>query len=161
MTGTTLNDYDVRYREWTTSTWTEMPDTTNSLATSTTITGLTAGKEYEVQVRSQIADEGPGHWSGSSVILYLAENTAVNGNVGGKFNVNATDFWPLSFTLGGTDGSKFKTSNDTGYKTAQSAQIQVKTGNVRTLRASPATASPSAPWRTTSTGTSWTSPTAS
>ena len=130
MTGTTLNDYDVRYREWGTSTWTEMPDTTNSLTTSTTITGLTAGKEYEVQVRSQIADEGPGHWSGSSVILYLAENTAVNGNVGGKFNVNATDFWPLSFTLGGTDGSKFKTSNDTGYKTAQSAQIQVKTGNV-------------------------------
>ena len=130
MTGTTLNDYDVRYREWGTSSWTEMPDTTNSLATSTTITGLTAGKEYEVQVRSQIADEGPGHWSGSSVILYLAENTAVNGNVGGKFNVNATDYYPLSFTLGGTDGSKFKLSTDTGYKTAQSAQIQVKTGNV-------------------------------
>ena len=95
MTGTTINDYDVRYREWTTSTWTEMPDTTNSTATSTTITGLTAGKEYEVQVRAQIADEGPGHWSHSSVILYLAENTAVNGNVGGKFNVNATDYYPL------------------------------------------------------------------
>ena len=130
MTGTTLNDYDVRYREWGTSSWTEMPDTTNSTATSTTITGLTAGKEYEVQVRAQIADEGPGHWSGSSVILYLAENTAVDGNVGGKFNVNATDYYPLSFTLGGTDGSKFKLSTDTGYKTAQSAQIQVKTGNV-------------------------------
>ena len=130
MAGTTLNDYDVRYREWGTSTWTEMPDTTNSTATSTTITGLTAGKEYEVQVRAQIADEGPGHWSGSSLILYLAENTAVNGNVGGKFNVNATDYYPLSFTLGGTDGSKFKLSTDTGYKTAQSAQIQVKTGNV-------------------------------
>ena len=130
MTGTTINDYDVRYREWGTSTWTEMPDTTNSTATSTTITGLTAGKEYEVQVRSQIADEGPGHWSGSSLILYLAENTAANGNVGGKFNVNATDYYPLQFTLGGTDGSKFKLSTDTGYKTAQSAQIQVKTGNV-------------------------------
>ncbi len=130
MTGTTINDYDVRYREWTTSTWTELPDTTNSTATSTTITGLTAGKEYEVQVRSQIADEGPGHWSGSSLILYVAENTAVNGNVGGKFNINATDYYPLQFTLGGTDGSKFKLSTDTGYKTAQSAQIQVKTGNV-------------------------------
>ncbi len=130
MTGTTINDYDVRYREWTTSSWTEMADTTNSTATSATITGLTAGKEYEVQVRSQIADEGPGHWSGSSIILYLAENTAENGNVGGKFNVNATDYYPLQFTLGGTDGSKFKMSTDTGYKTAQSAQIQVKTGNV-------------------------------
>ena len=95
MTGTTLNDYDVRYREWGTSSWTEMPDTTNSTTTSTTITGLTDGKEYEVQVRSQIVDEGPGHWSGSSVILYLAENTAANGNVGGKFNVNATDYYPL------------------------------------------------------------------
>ena len=60
----------------------------------------------------------------------MAENTAVNGNVGGKFNVNATDYYPLQFTLGGTDGSKFKLSTDTGYKTAQSAQIQVKTGNV-------------------------------
>ncbi len=130
MTGTTLNDYDVRYREWTTSSWTEMPDTTNSTATSTTITGLTAGKEYEVQVRASINDEGDGHWSGSSVILYLAENTAVNGNVGGKFNVNATDYYPLQFSLGGTDGSTFKLSTDTGYKTAQSAQIQVKTGNV-------------------------------
>ncbi len=130
MTGTTINDYDVRYRQWGTSSWTEMADTTNSTATSATITGLTAGTEYEVQVRSQIVDEGPGHWSGSSLILYLAENTAVNGNVGGKFNVNATDYYPLSFTLGGTDGSKFKLSTDTGYKTAQSAQIQVKTGNV-------------------------------
>ena len=128
--GHTINDYDVRYREWTTSSWTEMPDTTNSTATSTTITGLTAGKEYEVQVRASINAEGDGHWSGSSVILYLAENTAVNGNVGGKFNVNATDYYPLTFTLGGTDGAKFKLSTDTGYKTAQSAQIQVKTGNV-------------------------------
>ena len=129
-TGHTINDYDVRYREWTTSTWTEMPDTTNSTSTRATITGLTAGKEYEVQVRASINAEGDGHWSGSSIILYLAENTAVNGNVGGKFNVNATDYYPLRFTLGGTDGSKFKLSTDTGYKTAQSAQMQVKTGNV-------------------------------
>ena len=40
--------------------------------------------------------------------LFVAENTAENGNVGGVFNVKATDFWPMSFTLGGTDGSKFK-----------------------------------------------------
>ena len=128
MTGTTINDYDVRYREHGTSAWTEMPDTTNSTATSATITGLTAGKEYEVQVRSQIADEGPGHWSGSSIILYVAENTAVNGNVGGIFNVKATDYYPMGFTLGGTDGSMFKMSTNTGYKTDQSGQIQVKSG---------------------------------
>ena len=126
MTGTTLNDYDVRYRQAGTSTWSTIAH--DGTATSDTITGLTAGKGYEVQVRAQIVDEGPGHWSGSSVILYLAENTAANGNVGGKFNVNATDYYPLRFSLGGTDGSKFKLHTDTGYKTAQSAQLQVKSG---------------------------------
>ena len=96
MTGTTINDYDVQYREWGTSTWSAMPDTTNSTATSATITGLTAGKEYEVQVRSQIADEGPGHWSGSSLLFYLPENSAADTNVGAEFNVNASDYWPFS-----------------------------------------------------------------
>ena len=129
MTGTTLNDYDVQYREWGTSSWTEWNATNTSTATSATITGLTAGKGYEVQVRSEIADEGPGHWSWSSIILYLAENSAENTNVGAKFNVKATDYWPMGFTLGGTDGSKFKTHNDTDYKTDQSTQIQVKKGN--------------------------------
>ena len=95
MTGTTINDYDVQYREWGTSTWSAIPDTTNSTATSATITGLTAGKEYEVQVRSQIADEGPGHWSGSSMLFYLDENSAADTNVGAEFNVNASDFWPF------------------------------------------------------------------
>ena len=129
MTGTTINDYDVRYREWGTSSWTEMADTTNSTATSATITGLTAGTDYEVQVRSQIADEGPGHWSGSSLILYLAENSAADTNVGAEFNVNATDYWPFSFSVGGTDASSFKgVGTDTGYKTAQKGRLRVNSG---------------------------------
>ena len=57
----------------------------------------------------------------------MNENSAVNANVGAKFDVDATDYWPLSFTLGGADASKFKLHTDTGYKTAQSAQIQVAT----------------------------------
>ena len=123
----TITDYDVQYRARGTSTWTEWNATDTSTTTSATITGLTAGTEYEVQVRTTDS-EGDGPWSGTSISLLVAENTAANGNVGGIFNVTATDFWPMSFTLGGTDGSKFKMHTDTGYKAAQSGQIQVKSG---------------------------------
>ena len=123
----TVTDYDVQYRARGTSAWTEWNASDTSTTTSATITGLTKGTEYEVQVRSTDS-EGDGPWSGTSMSLLVAENTAADGNVGGIFNVKATDFWPMSFTLGGTDGSKFKTSNDTGYKADQSTQIQVKTG---------------------------------
>ena len=109
--GTTLNDYDVRYRARGTSTWTEMPDTTNSTATSTTITGLTAGTEYEVQVRASVTDEGNGPWSGSSINLYVAENTAADGNVGGKFTYTSPGACRFNMNLGGTDGSSFKGVN--------------------------------------------------
>ena len=136
MTGTTINDYDVRYRADGTNTWTEMPDTTNSTATSTTITGLTSGTDYEVQVRAQIPDEGPGNWSDTSQSGYtsvtrnLAENSPEGyGNVGAKFDVNATDYLSaVNSPWAGPTASKFKLSTDTGYKTAQSAQIQVKDG---------------------------------
>ncbi len=134
MAGTTIIDYDVRYRQAGTSSWTEWNATNTSTATSATITGLTAGAEYEVSVRSEIADEGPGHWSGesnffsSSVTRYVDENSTTTDKVGSAFNVNATDYYPLSFTLGGADASSFRITTDTGYKTAQSAQIWVKQG---------------------------------
>ena len=127
-TAGTINDYDVQYRANGTSTWTEWNSTNTSTTTSATITGLTAGTEYEVQVRASITGEGDGAWSDSAFTRYVAENSAADANVGAKINVNATDFWPLTFTLGGTDGSSFKMTTDTGYKTAQSAQIQVKSG---------------------------------
>ena len=129
--GHTINDYDVRYREWTTSAWTEMPDTTNSTATSTTITGLTAGKEYEVQVRASINAEGDGHWSGSSMLFYVAENSAADTNIGAKFTFTSPGSCRFNMNLGGTDGSSFKGVNTVSgsYPTgAQDIYLRVKSG---------------------------------
>ena len=60
-------DYDLRYRQKPASKdlperWTELDDTTASTATTATITGLTNGTEYEVQVRAQNAN-GESPWS--------------------------------------------------------------------------------------------------
>ena len=63
--GSAITDYDLRYREKPASgdpAWTELDDTTASTATTATITGLTSGTEYEVQVRAQNAI-GEGPWS--------------------------------------------------------------------------------------------------
>jgi len=60
--GTAITDYDVRWREQYATTWTELADTTASAATRATITGLSPGSTYEVQVRAQNA-AGAGAWS--------------------------------------------------------------------------------------------------
>ena len=60
------DDYDVRYRvDAEVGAWTELPDVTNSTATSATITGLTNGTLYQVQVRAASA-EGDGEWSATA-----------------------------------------------------------------------------------------------
>ena len=62
--GAAIDDYDVRYRP-VGGGWTELPDTVNSTVTSATITGLTNGTTYEVQVRAgNSAGDGP--WSASA-----------------------------------------------------------------------------------------------
>ena len=65
--GNAINDYDVRYKVSTATTWTEMPDTTNSTSATATITGLTNGTSYNVQVRAGNPD-GDGPWSDSATI---------------------------------------------------------------------------------------------
>ena len=62
-TGPAITDYDWRWKLQTASTWTEKTDTTTT-ATSATVTGLTAGMAYHVQVRATNA-EGTGGWSSS------------------------------------------------------------------------------------------------
>ena len=60
-----ITDYDVQYRGTVDTNWTdwELANPAN-LLTATTITGLTAGAEYEVQVRAT-NDEGTSRWSAS------------------------------------------------------------------------------------------------
>ena len=58
-----VSDYDVQYKKKSDSTWTS-PSFTGT-GTSTTLTGLTEGTEYEVQVRA-VNDEGNGPWSDSA-----------------------------------------------------------------------------------------------
>ena len=60
--GSDVTDYDVRYREVGTSAWSETADTTQSTWWKQTISSLTNGTAYEVQVRAENAN-GSGHWS--------------------------------------------------------------------------------------------------
>ena len=72
--GAALTDYDVRYRPTDASLgsgWTELDDSTWNTATTATITGLTNGARYEVQVRAQ-SDDGAGDWSESVAAVPVA-----------------------------------------------------------------------------------------
>ena len=62
--GAAIDDYDVRYRTGGGS-WTLLPDDVKSTATTATITGLTNGTAYAVQVRAGNS-EGDGEWSASA-----------------------------------------------------------------------------------------------
>ena len=128
MTGKpALSDYDVQYRKSGDSTWTDASFT--GTGTSVTLSGLTAGKSYEVQVRAT-NDEGTGAWSDSGTAITqvgaatrdVAENTAAGGNVGAAVTTTANpNNYTLTHTLGGTDASKFAITATTG-------QITVGTG---------------------------------
>ena len=61
--GPPITDYDYRYRvKGATASWTEEATAAAITATSATITGLTEGRDYEVQVRATSA-EGTSDWS--------------------------------------------------------------------------------------------------
>ncbi len=61
-TGPDISGYDLRYRQGTSSSWTNGPQDVSG--TSATITGLSAGTTYRVQVRAT-NDEGDSGWSTS------------------------------------------------------------------------------------------------
>ena len=75
-----ITDCDVRWRQLYATTWTELDDTTASLATRTSITGLTAGETYEVQVRAQNV-VGNGAWSASTRGQTYATTTSGGGTL--------------------------------------------------------------------------------
>ena len=122
-----ITDYDVQYRLTGTSTWTS--HSFSGTGTSTTLTGLTSGNSYDVQVRA-VNDEGDGAWSASGdaitkadgVTRSVAENSDAGTNVGAAVTTTAnTNGYTLSHSLSGTDASKFTIASSSG-------QIKVKTG---------------------------------
>ena len=122
-----IDDYDVQYRLAGATNWTSHSFT--GTGTSTTLTGLTYGKSYEVQVRA-VNDEGDGAWSASgsaitnanAVSRSVAENSAAETNVGAAVTTTAnTNSYDLTHALSGTDAGKFTIESSSG-------QIKVKTG---------------------------------
>ena len=122
-----VGDYDVQYRKVGDAAWTSHSFT--GTGTSTTLTGLTEGKTYEVQVRA-VSDEGNGAWSGSgsaitdanAVSRSVAENSAAGTSVGAAVTVISNpNGYDLTHSLSGTDAGKFTIDSSSG-------QIKVKTG---------------------------------
>ena len=76
-----ITGYDLRYRESTSSVWTDGPQ--DITTTSAIITGLTANTTYYVQVRAQNED-GDGDWSssgsGTTITLSITPASATEGS---------------------------------------------------------------------------------
>ena len=120
-----VTDYDVQYRKHGDSTWSSHSHT--GTTTSATLTGLTARKSYEVQVRAT-NDEGTSAWSdsgsaitkGAGVTRSVAENSAAGTNVGAAVTATSNpNNYTLTHTLSGTDAGDFDIVSSSG-------QIQVK-----------------------------------
>ena len=137
MTGKpAITDYDVQYRQHGASNWSSHSFT--GTGTSTTLTGLTEGKSYEVQVRANNTETdhtdqdttNDSAWSPSgsaitdanAVTRSVDENSAAGTNVGAAVTATSNpNNYTFSHTLSGTDASKFEIGNGTG-------QITVKKG---------------------------------
>ncbi|MCY3851985.1 MAG: fibronectin type III domain-containing protein, partial [Gammaproteobacteria bacterium] len=118
-----ISNYDLRYRAGTSGAFTDGPQ--DVAGTSSTITGLTAGTAYQVQVRASNA-EGDGPWStagsgstntatnnapafaDATLTRSIAENTAANTNVGAVIPAATdADNDTLTYTMEGTDAASF------------------------------------------------------
>ena len=111
-----VDDYDVRYKKTGDSTWLEIADTTDSTALTATLSSLTSGKTYEVQVRAGNA-EGDGAWSDSGTAITtaagvtrsVAENSDAGTNVGAAVTAVSTNTnYTYTHALSGTDAGKFE-----------------------------------------------------
>ena len=124
-----VDDYDVRYKKTGDSTWLAIADVTKSTTLSATLSSLTNGKTYEVQVRAG-NDEGDGEWSDSGTAITDAnavtrsvdENSTAGTNVGAAVTAKSTNTtYDYTHALSGTDASSFEIGSSTG-------QITVKSG---------------------------------
>ena len=82
--GSAITDYDVQYRAGTSGAWTDAGHSGTGL--TVTLTGLTAGTRYQVQVRASNA-EGPGAWSAAATGTTTAANAAPTFTSGAMFSV--------------------------------------------------------------------------
>ena len=128
--------YDVRHRTTEADDWTVIEDAGTADTRTYTITELTNGTTYDVQVRA-VNGEGDGRWSDTTTITVgnnppsfidgdaatrsLPENKAAGVNIG--LPIAATDYEndTLSYSLGGEDADSF--DFDTG-----SGQLRTKVG---------------------------------
>ena len=138
-TGPDIDNYDLRYREGTSGSWTNGPQ--DQTGTSAAIGSLDAGTAYQVQVRATNA-EGNSNWSqsgsgttstpinndptfpSSTAARSVAENTAAGQNVGAVLTATDSDGDTLTYTLEGTDAASF----DIVTTADPAAQIRTKTG---------------------------------
>ena len=121
-TGPAITDYDVQYRAGTTGAFTDA--NYEGTTTSTTLTGLTVGTTYDVQVRARNT-EGTGPWSDSrsaatatdaaptftsSATFAVVENTTAVGTVIAT-DANSGDSVTGYTLTGGADSAKFAITN--------------------------------------------------
>ena len=131
-TGPAISDYDVQYRQGSTGAFTSHAHT--GTGTTATITGLTSGTAYQVQVRATNA-EGTGSWSTSGTATTAANAAPVFSSSTTAFNVaenstavttaTATDSDSgdaVSYAIsGGADSAKFSINASTGAVTFATA----------------------------------------
>ena len=127
-----ITDYDVRYRKGATGAFTDADFT--GTTTSTTLTGLTAGTGYQVQVLAK-NDEGTGSWSdtGSATTAANAAPTfdglatiafSVAENTTAVTTATATDADTgdtITYALSGADSAAFSLSTTSGELTFSTA----------------------------------------
>ena len=131
--GPAITDYDYRHRTSPDGSWTEVTDTAIT-APSATITGLTEGTSYDVQVRA-MNDEGTGDWSDSgtestdanaapsfdsSATFSAAENQTVAGTVRASDSDTGDDITGYAIT-GGADQAFFSIGATSGALTFDAA----------------------------------------
>ena len=144
-----VTDYDVQYKKSSDSTWTS--HTFTGTRTSTTITGLTGGTSYSVQVRAT-NDEGTSDWSDTSAAQTqhtnvnprfallntdrsVTENAVAGTNVGLPVTATDTEGHALTYSL--TGSTLFTVDSATGQiSVAEGADINYESATEHTVTVS-------------------------